>query len=45
VGLLRLVGYDDARGRGVYELAPVSRRQVDLEASRWRLQLGASLSF
>lgn len=44
VGLLQLVGYDAAKGRGVYELAPVYRRQVDLEASRWRLQLGASLS-
>jgi hypothetical protein len=44
VGLLQLVGYDAAKGRGVCELAPVYRRQVDLEASRWRLQLGASLS-
>ena len=45
VALLRLVGYDNPNGRGVYELAPVYRRQIDLEASRWRLQLGATLSF
>ena len=45
VGLLRLVGYDDPNGRGVYELAPVYHRQIDLEASRWRFQLGATLSF
>ena len=45
VGLLRLVGYDAPNGRGVYELAPVYRRQIDLEASRWRFQLGATLSF
>jgi hypothetical protein len=45
VGLLRLVGYDDAHDRGVYELAPVYHRQIDLDASRWRIQLGATLSF
>jgi hypothetical protein len=45
VGLLQLVGYDAPNGRGVYGLAPVSHRQIDPEASRWRLQLGATLSF
>jgi hypothetical protein len=45
VALLRLVGYDDSHGRGVYEVAPVSRRQIDVEASRWRFQLGATLFF
>lgn len=45
VALLGLIGYDDPNGRGVYELAPVSRRQIDVEASRWRVQLGATLSF
>ena len=34
-----------ANGRGVYELVPVYRRQVDVEASRWRMQLGATLTF
>ena len=45
VGLLRLVGYDEANGRGVYELDPVYRRQVDVDASRWGFQLGATVSF
>ena len=45
VPLLELVGYDTPNGRGVYELVPVYRRQIDVEASRWRLQLGATLSF
>jgi hypothetical protein len=45
VALLRLVGYDDPNGRGKYELVPVYRRQIDPEASRWRFQLGATLSF
>jgi hypothetical protein len=45
VGLLRLVGYDETHDRGVYELAPVDHRRVDPDASRWRAQLGATLSF
>jgi hypothetical protein len=45
VGLLRLVGYDEPKGRGVYELDAVYHRQIDVEASRWRFQLGATLSF
>ena len=45
VELLQLVGYDQARGRGVYELLPVDRNVIDAEATRWRLQLGAKYSF
>jgi hypothetical protein len=45
VGLLRLVGYDEDHDRGLYELARVYYRQTDPDASRWRVQLGATLSF
>jgi hypothetical protein len=43
--VLRLVGYDAARGRGVYVFQEPDRRQVDVQASRWRMQLGATMSF
>ena len=43
--LLELVGYDTANARGVYEPVRGHRRQIDVDASRWRLQLGATLSF
>ena len=42
---MELVGYDTANGRGVYALVPIYRDQIDTEASRWRLQLGGTLSF
>jgi hypothetical protein len=45
VPLLDLLGYDVAKARGVYTFLPVKRSEIDLEASRWRLQLGASFSF
>jgi hypothetical protein len=45
VPLLNLVGYDPPNGRGVYSFLPPERRQVDVDASRWRIQLGATLSF
>jgi hypothetical protein len=45
VPLMAFLGYDAAGGRGVYELLPVARREIDREASRWRLQLGATISF
>jgi hypothetical protein len=45
VRLLRLVGYDTPNSRGVYEFIPVARRQIDVDASRWRLQLGVTLSY
>ena len=44
--LLTLVGYDVEHGRGEYELdTGALGREVDVEASRWRMQLGATLSF
>ncbi len=43
-GLLELVGYDAARGRGIYNLA-IPRHAVDGDASRWRMQLGARYVF
>src|SRR5439155_16445805 len=45
VPLLQLVGYDTPNARGVYETVPVDRRQIDVEASRRRLQLAATLFF
>jgi hypothetical protein len=44
-GVLRLIGYDTAAGRGVYQFLRPDRRQVDVQASRWRVQLGATLGF
>ena len=43
--LLGLVGYDQANGRGIYEVLPVNGGQRDDEATRWRMQLGARYSF
>jgi hypothetical protein len=43
--ILRLVGYDAVHHRGVYVFQDPDRRQVNVEASRWRMQLGGSLSF
>jgi hypothetical protein len=45
VPLLRLVGFDPVGGRGIYQLRPPDRRHVDLDASRWRMQIGARLDF
>jgi hypothetical protein len=42
--LLELVGYDTMAGRGVYRLLRRSPRTVDEPGSRWRMQLGASVS-
>jgi outer membrane receptor protein involved in Fe transport len=43
--LLELVGYDQARGRGVYHRVDSAREPIDQDASRWRMQLGARYSF
>jgi hypothetical protein len=42
--LLRLVRYDPATGRGIYQFFPRSPSAADTEGSRWRMQLGARLS-
>jgi hypothetical protein len=45
VPLLELVGYDTPNGRGVYRSTEVFRREIDVGASRWRLQLGGTVFF
>jgi hypothetical protein len=45
VPLLELVGYDEPAGRGIYRVMPVERNALLSEASRWRVQLGARMSF
>jgi hypothetical protein len=45
VSLMEIVGYDTRKSRGVYQLVPVSRREIEVNASRWRIQLGSTLSF
>jgi hypothetical protein len=45
VPLLQLVGYDAPNSRGRYGLAPVAGREIDVEASRWRMQLAATVFF
>jgi hypothetical protein len=44
-GGLRLVGYDTANGRGVYEVQPVRQVERDPNAWRWHMQLGATITF
>ena len=45
VPLLELVGYDEAHGRGVYNVLEPRVRQVDADGSRWRLRLSARYLF
>jgi hypothetical protein len=45
VPLMDLASWDAVHGRAVYVLNPVYPAQIDVEASRWRLQLGSRLSF
>ena len=45
VTMLSLVGYDHPNERGVYVVLPVNRRARDVEATRWRMQLGARYTF
>jgi hypothetical protein len=45
VPMLRLRGQDPAAGRNLYDLALPARRVVNVEASRWALQLGARYAF
>jgi hypothetical protein len=45
VPLLDFLGWDASNGRGVYGPTDVYRREIDVEASRWRLQLGATVTF
>jgi hypothetical protein len=43
--LLRLIGYDPAQGRGIYTSQIPRLRVLDVDASRWRMQLGARYTF
>ena len=43
--ILSLVGYDSANGRGIYDFIPRDPQVRDLEATRWRMQLGARYTF
>jgi outer membrane receptor protein involved in Fe transport len=43
--LLRLIGYDGALGRGIYTPQIPQLRVLDVDGSRWRMQLGAKYSF
>jgi outer membrane receptor protein involved in Fe transport len=45
VALLKLRGEDVADGRNLYELTLPVRDAINVEASRWRLQLGARYAF
>jgi hypothetical protein len=43
--LLGLAGWDAARGRGLYEVRLPDRNGVELDASRWRMQLAMRYAF
>jgi hypothetical protein len=43
--ILALVGYDQARQRGIYDFYPPDRKARDDEATRWRMQLGVKYGF
>ncbi len=45
VPLLDLVGYDVAKGRGIYSVQDTPRREVDVPATRWHVQLSARYTF
>jgi hypothetical protein len=43
--ILRMVGYDAVNQRGIYEFQTRDPNGRDLEATRWRMQLGARYTF
>jgi hypothetical protein len=43
--ILELVGYDEAKGRGIYNFSTRDPNRRDDEATRWRMQLGARYTF
>jgi hypothetical protein len=45
VPLLALTGYDVAHRRGVYGFIPGKQASISNDVSRWRIQLGARVSF
>jgi outer membrane receptor protein involved in Fe transport len=44
-GLFRLIGYDPGRARGIYTVQVPRLRVLDVDGSRWRMQLGARYTF
>jgi hypothetical protein len=45
VSLVELVGYDAAKGRGVYKVLSPRPQVLDVEATRWRMQLSVRYAF
>jgi len=43
--LLRLTGYDQVNSRGIYDLSIPQKDRVDINATRWKMQLGAKYTF
>ena len=43
--LLRLTGYDAVNNRGIYDLSIPQKDRVDINATRWKMQLGAKYTF
>lgn len=45
VSLLQLVGYDLANERGIYHVIQPRRHELDVDGTRWRMQLSARYTF
>jgi hypothetical protein len=45
VSLLQLVGYDVTNSRGIYHVLDPQRHELNVDATRWRLQLSARYTF
>ncbi len=43
--LFRLTGWDAANNRGIYDLSIPQRDRIDINATRWKMQLGAKYTF
>ena len=43
--LFRLTGYDAANNRGIYDLSLPQKDRVSVNATRWKMQLGAKYTF
>jgi hypothetical protein len=45
VSLVQLVGYDVANGRGIYHVLEPRRHELEVDGTRWRMQLSARYTF
>jgi hypothetical protein len=45
VSLLELTGYDEVHARGVYRVINPRRHDLDVDATRWRMQISARYTF